>query len=114
LPFRTADGSEPEPDFAIVPGAVRRAKEHPSSAVLIVEISDTTLGHDRNKARLYALSGVPEYWIVNVVGRNVEVYRSVEGQHASKRYGSPKILTEHDRIAPLNSKLEIEIADLLP
>ena len=71
MPFRSADGSEPAPDFAVIAGDDPRAsKEHPSSAIMIVEISGTTLAHDRRKARLYATSGVPEYWILNLQVRN--------------------------------------------
>jgi Uma2 family endonuclease len=116
LPFRPADGSEPEPDIAVIAGDDPRAsKEHPSSAVLIVEISETTLEHDRWKARLYAASGVPEYWILNLVARNLEVYRNPEmGEGGVARYASSKILTERDRLSPLTANLEISVAELLP
>jgi len=69
--------SKPEPDIAIVSGSRRDyAKEHPRSARLVVEVSDSSLGIDRSeKAVAYAQAGIPEYWIVNLVEEAVEVYR---------------------------------------
>jgi Uma2 family endonuclease len=116
MPFRSADGSEPEPDFAVIVGDdPRTSTEHPSSAVLIVEISDTTLEHDRRKAGLYAASGVPEYWILNLVARNLEVYRNPDtGRGGAARYASSQILSDRDRLLPLSSSVEVAVADLLP
>ena len=115
-PFRSAEGSEPEPDFAVVAGNdPRAAKQHPSSAQLIIEISDTTLKHDRRKARLYAASGIPEYWILNLVGRNLEVYRNPKFSRATvARYADSQILRDRDRVSPLAAKLDISVAELLP
>ena len=49
---------------------------HPKRADLIVEVSGTTLRCDhRRKGSLYARAGVADYWIVNLVDRQVEVYR---------------------------------------
>jgi Uma2 family endonuclease len=49
---------------------------HPTEAHLIIEVSDSSLRYDRDeKARLYASCGVPEYWVVNLVERVVEVHR---------------------------------------
>src|SRR5262245_4738824 len=55
MPLNIARASEPEPDLAVVRGTLRSLKKHPTTAVLIVEISDTTLAYDRGrKASLYA------------------------------------------------------------
>jgi hypothetical protein len=49
---------------------------HPDVAHLIIEVADSSLSYDRGqKARLYAECGVPEYWIVNLASRVVEVHR---------------------------------------
>jgi Uma2 family endonuclease len=115
LPFHSADGSDPEPDLAVIPGDDPRASsEHPSSAVLIVEISDTTLEHDRSKARLYAASRVPEYWIVNLVSRTLEVHRGPRTLEGVAGYGEVQILKDRDRVSPLTANLEISVAELLP
>jgi Uma2 family endonuclease len=69
----TAD-SEPEPDVALIPFGYD--DELPPTAFLVIEVADSSLSKDRGvKARLYAIAGIPEYWIVNVADRAVEVYR---------------------------------------
>jgi Uma2 family endonuclease len=73
--FAADELSEPEPDFSIFPLGDYDDR-HPSEAHLIVEVSDSSLPYDRGeKAQLYASCGVPEYWIVNLVDRVVEVHR---------------------------------------
>jgi len=75
LPFAASDDSEPEPDVAIVPPG-DYLHEHPRSALLVIEVADSSLQEDRRlKGALYAASGVPEYWIVNLVDRVIEVHR---------------------------------------
>lgn len=64
----------PEPDVAVVPRK-SWSKAHPSEAFLIIEVAQSSLAKDRGaKARVYAESGVPEYWVVNVVDGIVEVH----------------------------------------
>lgn len=73
--FAASDESEPEPDIAVVPRRSYR-DGHPASAWLIVEVARTSLAKDREvKARLYAASGVEEYWVVDLVNDVVRVYR---------------------------------------
>lgn len=73
-PFAASADSEPEPDLALVPPR-RYADRHPDRAFLIVEVAETSLEYDREtKGPLYATCGVPEYWIVDVNGRCVELY----------------------------------------
>ncbi|HUY91490.1 MAG TPA: Uma2 family endonuclease, partial [Pirellulales bacterium] len=71
--------SEPEPDLAIVRGARRAyAARHPVAGEvgLVVEVADSSLEFDRSvKQRIYAAAGIPEYWIVNLDQRSIEVYR---------------------------------------
>ena len=55
----------------------RRRIGVPADVRLLVEISDTTLAFDLGtKARLYARAGIPEYWVVDVVGERIVVHRS--------------------------------------
>jgi Uma2 family endonuclease len=77
-PLRIPEYDEPEPDIAIVRGAnsdyKARAPE-PKDVTLLVEVADTTLSRDRGrKLSAYAAAGIPVYWIVNLVDRQVEVY----------------------------------------
>jgi Uma2 family endonuclease len=75
--FAASDGSEPEPDVAVVP-AGDYDDAHPSEAYLIIEVADTSLAKDRGvKAALYAQSGVPEYWVVNLPGKLIEIYTDI-------------------------------------
>lgn len=73
-PFAALLDSEPEPDVVLAPPG-EYDRDHPEKTLLVVEVSDSSLRRDRGlKARLYALAGVPEYWIVNLVDQVVEVY----------------------------------------
>ena len=82
-PIRLDDRSEPEPDVAVLrPRAdyYRTALPRPPDVLLVIEVSDSTLAYDRTvKAPLYAVHGLPEYWIVDLVGQKVEVHRKPEG-----------------------------------
>jgi len=70
--------SGPEPDIAVVPGHARDyvGKGHPKSALLVIEISDTTLWYDRRrKGPRYARAGYADFWIANPIDRCIEIYR---------------------------------------
>jgi Uma2 family endonuclease len=76
LPLQLGECSEPEPDLAVVPGSPRDYQSHPRTALLVVEISDTTLEFDRGRKRvIYASAGIPDYWIINLSERCVEAHR---------------------------------------
>jgi len=72
--------SVPEPDVAVVAGLKSdHVDTPPTAALLVVEVSDTTLVQDRlTKATIYAAAGVPEYWLVNVRDGRVEVFRRAD------------------------------------
>ncbi len=113
LPLACGLRHDPEPDIAIVPGEPDDyAQEHPRTAPLVVEISDSTLAFDRkNKGLAYARSGIADYWIVNLIDGCLEVYR----QSGKKGYKPCVVLAADDVITPLalpNAK--IKVADLLP
>lgn len=67
------DGGFLLPDVFVVDPQPR--SRHPSSALLVIEVSATTLRHDRNKARKYAGADVAEYWIAELERRLVTVHR---------------------------------------
>jgi Uma2 family endonuclease len=72
--FAALEFSEPEPDFAVVPPGDYDL-DHPSEAHLIIEVAESSLAMDRGKKlRLYASCAIPEYWVVNLPERCVEVY----------------------------------------
>ena len=71
-PFAATEDSEPEPDISVSPLASERA--HPSTALLLIEVSESSIRKDREiKTRLYAEAGVPEYWIVDLTGNEIVV-----------------------------------------
>jgi Uma2 family endonuclease len=109
----------PDPDVAVVPGSRRTTRTIPTSGVLVVEVADSTLSLDRNaKAPLYAAGGIAEYWIVNLVQRQLEVYRDpVADTNAlfGHRYANRAILDPGDFVTPLAApQARIAVADLLP
>jgi Uma2 family endonuclease len=56
------------------------------TALLIVEVSASSLQHDRNvKGPIYARAGIPEYWIVDIAGRAVEVHKDPDQVSATYR-----------------------------
>ena len=112
-PLAADDYSEPEPDVAVVKGAMRDYRDaHPTSAVLVVEVSHESLRYDRTvKQRLYARSGIPEYWILALPEARLEVYRD-PGKDGYRN------VTHHgrgDKVAPLaRPDAQIAVDDLLP
>lgn len=78
LPFALGDDSEPEPDLALVPpGSYQGA--HPTTALLIVEVADTSLLKDEKiKGALYASGAIDEYWIVDVRAQCILRFRDAD------------------------------------
>ena len=119
-PVALDERSEPEPDIVVVPGGPRDyLTGHPSRPVLIVEVAETSLKLDRlRKGGLYARAGITEYWIVNLVGEVLEVYRdpvrAPSGQGGWK-YDSVRLLRRHAVVTPLAApRARIRVAALLP
>jgi len=120
LPLALGPDSEPEPDCAVVRGSVRDYVEsQPTTAVLAVEVADSTLDFDRGpKGTLYAKGGIPEYWIVNLIDRVLEVYRDpgpLAPGSSEFAYRSVQRLGPSDSVAPLGGRGgAVRVADLLP
>ncbi|MEX0828764.1 MAG: Uma2 family endonuclease [Nitrospirales bacterium] len=116
MPLIIDPDSEPEPDLAVVSGTPDDyVTEHPRTALLVVEVSDTTLPLDRNRKRpIYARAGIPEYWIVNLSDHCLEVYRdpiTLPGQPAS--YRSSQTLSSSEHLSPIGIAVSIAVADML-
>lgn len=86
--------SLPEPDFAIVPPTP--IDRHPTGALLVVEMGNTSLAMDLGpKARIYAEGRVPEYWVLDVQRREIVLHRAPSGsgyEHV-RRAGADETLT---------------------
>ncbi|MFP2910096.1 Uma2 family endonuclease [Pyxidicoccus sp. 3LFB2] len=111
LPLSLAD-SEPEPDIAVVLREDERtATVHPRTALLVVEVANESIQRDRTaKGRLYAQAQVPEYWVVDVAWKAVEVYTEPEadgGYRAKRRFGLGEVLS-----SPALPGLSLPVASL--
>jgi Uma2 family endonuclease len=101
MPIVVGDHSEPEPDIAIV---LRRDDDYqhehptPNEVVLLVEVAHSSLNFDlRRKMRLYASSGISEYWVVDVEHKSIHVHRLPTGN----RYTDTATLTAGESLSPL-------------
>jgi len=109
LPFAADDWSEPEPDLAVT-RKDPALREHPSEALLVIEVADSSLRIDRGlKRTIYAEAGVPEYWIVDVEKPTVEVHTAP----TRDGYASIQTLRDGDVLRPmLLPEISIRVADL--
>lgn len=105
MPVAASDDSEPEPDL-VVASLDEALTDHPSKPLLVVEVAETSLAKDRGiKARLYAECGVPEYWVVNLVDRVIEIYR----EPSAGGYESRDVVGRGEMARPLVFP-EVEVA----
>lgn len=116
MPLDVGESSEPEPDVAVIAGDVLDYKAaHPKTAVLVVEVAETSLEYDRiTKASVYAQAGIADYWIANLVDGQLEVYRKPVKSATKFGYADKIILTTIDFVKPLAmSGVEIAVTELL-
>ncbi len=97
-PVRLSRRSEPQPDFAVLKPRddYRTRLPQPEDTLLVVEVANTSLDFDRKvKLALYARSGIPEVWIVNLPAEEVEIHRSPVGDSytSAARAGRSDTLT---------------------
>ena len=114
-PIALNDNSEPEPDITLVridPFDYATHHPTPSEVYLIIEVADSSLAYDREiKAKIYARSGIADYWVLNVNDRQLHVFR----EPADDRYQSEVIIGETGSISPLEfPAFNISIGEMLP
>ena len=98
LPVRLSEFSEPQPDISLLKCRDDFYSEHhpgPADVLLIVEVADSTLRFDRDtKVPLYAVHGIAEMWLLDLLGRRLVRHRaSVQGTYT--------LLDEPDYRTPL-------------
>lgn len=106
--------------MAVVPGELLDyLNEHPSDPVLVVEVALSSVTLDRRyKSSLYARARRPEYWVLNLRNRTLEVRRE-PGPSTSAPYGwdyrTMQVFSAADTVSPLAlPTAHISVADLLP
>ena len=105
--------SEPEPDIVATSSPdIKDYGSESARALLVVEVSASSLRYDLNaKAPLYAEAGVPEYWVVNLVARELVVFRNPEGG----AYADHTTYREGDEVNPEAwPDVPIEVGALFP
>jgi Uma2 family endonuclease len=99
-PITLPNGSEPEPDLAIVQPLGREYLTHhpyPENIFWAIEYANSSLEKDATiKYRIYAEAGIPEYWLVNLQTGELIIYR----QPCGREYGS-KMTLKDGNISPL-------------
>ncbi|THH35488.1 Uma2 family endonuclease [Neolewinella litorea] len=89
-PVTLIDDSEPEPDLYVAKGPLKSYDRHPfpEDLYLVVEVSDSTLNHDRTAKKIaYAVAAIEEYWIVNIYEKQIERFTDplpAEGTYAKQ------------------------------
>jgi hypothetical protein len=117
-PINMGDDSEPEPELSLFRGEIRDYIDAlPTTALMVVQVPGDGLMFDRTRrAYVYAQNGVPEYWIVNLKERQLEVQRNPEVQANGKyNYSEKFTVPAQGTVSPLAApQATIEVADLLP
>ena len=119
MPLVLGQTTDPEPDLAVIAGSPRGATTHPTTAALVVEISDSSLRYDTTlKMSLYAASGIADYWVVDVANRQLLVFRDPKPDSTASHghsYTTNLTLSPGDTVSPLAAQnVTISVADLLP
>ena len=106
--FKLSEDSYALPDILVRPAAVKTPDLPAASALLVVEIADTSLAYDvATKAALYAGHGVREYWVVNAATFVVTVHRQPSGHS----YGFIREFAPDMRLVPeLAPELAVTLA----
>jgi Uma2 family endonuclease len=110
-----------EPDLAVVRGQVDDYPDRhpgPGDLAFVGEVSDSTLASDQTlKKRIYAQAGILEYWIVNLVERQIEVYSDPTGPATQPEYRIRRVFTAGQTIPVTVGGVEIgfvAVSQILP
>jgi Uma2 family endonuclease len=119
LPLVLGLHTDPMPDIAVVGGSLVGTPDHPTTAALVVEVSDTTLDTDvTDKAELYATAGIADYWVLDLEGRRLLVFRDPVALPAglgATAYRTRRTFLPTDSVTPLAApNATVCVADLFP
>ncbi|MCE9566642.1 MAG: Uma2 family endonuclease [Planctomycetes bacterium] len=119
LPLTPSQHTDPVPDIAVIAGTLVGSPGHPTTAALVIEVSDTTLNTDlTEKAELYATAGITDYWVLDVTNRQMHVFRDPQPLPAglgATAYRTHLTLAPADSVSPLAAPTaSILVSELLP
>ncbi len=113
-PIRIGPHSEPEPDVVVAKFRKDRYQNRhprPADIYLLIEVADSSLHFDRQiKLPLYAEAGIPEYWIVNLPERQIEVFHQPEGT----KYLVQEIVRRGETITCSTIAFGLQVEDIFP
>ena len=119
-PVDLREGFRPQPDLVVLRGpdanfAGRGNRPRASDVALLVEVSGSTYADDKGEyLREYARAAIPQYWIVNLAGRCVEVF--TEPVAAEGRYGACRVFGAGESVPLVMPNAEFEdvaVSDIL-
>ena len=113
---RWRDGTDAEgPGESVVPAQPGAG----TAPVLVVEIEDADTGYDlAGLASRHAAAGVPDYWVIDIVARQLHIFRDPRPDPAAPHgfsYNSVRVCSPNALVAPLVAELHLaQVVDLLP
>jgi Uma2 family endonuclease len=79
-PLKLSAFTAPRPDLFLTAGVANPASARGDQVLLVIEVADSSLAYDLGpKAEAYALGGVAEYWVVDLVNRVTHVHTARDG-----------------------------------
>jgi Uma2 family endonuclease len=108
--FNLSSDTYLKPDILVHPIAINTYELRPRDALLVVEIADTSLRYDiKTKMPLYAVHGVPEYWVIHAATLMTTVHRQPSGNV----YAFVEEISPDERLVPtLVRELSISLGAL--
>jgi Uma2 family endonuclease len=109
--------SDPQPDVMVIAGRFEDYTDHPTTALLLVEVSDSTLIRDTNeKAEMYAEAGIADYWVLDLEHQQLLVFRNPTPiPDGGAAYRDKTTFGPTDALAPLAApNCPVRVGDLLP
>jgi Uma2 family endonuclease len=111
--------TDPIPDLAVVPGTPFDYPDNPTSALLIVEVADTSVATDLGeKASLYATANILDYWVIDLNNRQLIVHRDPQTDPTNSARLTYRQITSFDETGVVQSVAapasSIRVVDVLP
>ena len=103
----------PEPDISILKyrkDFYASGVPHAQDVLLVIEVADSSVDYDRTvKLPIYAQSGIPEYWLINLEKDEIEAY----WEPAGAGYRFRELLKVGDVLKARNLEFEVEVGGVL-